>query len=120
MYARDMPRAPIYVRNLSDEERRALTVGLCARDAFVLRRCQIVLASAQGKRASQIAAELGCDELVLVFGAKWCLAFAWAAPRFVIKLQRIGVGARDTMPIPGDGTWDCRRSLPKWRRVLSL
>ena len=35
--------------------------GLRSPDAFVLRRCQILLASASGKRASQIAAELGCD-----------------------------------------------------------
>lgn len=56
-----MPRAPIYVRELSEEERSALTNGLRSRDAFVLRRCQILLASASGKRASQIAAELRCD-----------------------------------------------------------
>lgn len=56
-----MARAPIYVRQLTDEERAALTAGLRSRDAFVLRRCQILLASAGGKRASQIAAELGCD-----------------------------------------------------------
>ena len=56
-----MARAPIYVRQLTDDERAALTAGLRSRDAFVLRRCQIVLASASGKRASQIAAELGCD-----------------------------------------------------------
>ena len=35
--------------------------GLRSRDAFVLRRCQILLASASGKRASQIGTELGCD-----------------------------------------------------------
>ena len=56
-----MARAPIYVRELTDEERAALTAGLRSRDAFVLRRCQILLASASGKRAAQIAAELGCD-----------------------------------------------------------
>lgn len=56
-----MARAPIYVRQLADEERAALAAGLRSRDAFVLRRCQILLASASGKRASQIAAELGCD-----------------------------------------------------------
>jgi transposase len=46
---------------MTDAERTALTAGLRSRDAFVLRRCQILLASASGKRASQIAAELGCD-----------------------------------------------------------
>ncbi len=56
-----MARAPIYVRPLTDDERAALTAGLRSPDAFVLRRCQILLASADGKRASQIAAELRCD-----------------------------------------------------------
>jgi len=46
---------------MTDDERAALTAGLRSHDAFVLRRCQILLASASGKRASQIAAELGCD-----------------------------------------------------------
>jgi transposase len=57
----DMAKAPIYVRQLTDDERTTLTAGLRSRDAFVLRRCQILLASANSKRASQIAAELGCD-----------------------------------------------------------
>jgi len=56
-----MARAPIYVHLLTDEERAALTAGLRSKDAFVLRRCQILLASASGKRASQIAGDLGCD-----------------------------------------------------------
>jgi transposase len=56
-----MARAPIYVQQLTDEERAALTAGLRSKDAFVLRRCQILLASASGKRASQIAGDLGCD-----------------------------------------------------------
>jgi transposase len=56
-----MPRAPIYVREMSEEERAAITAGLRSPDAFVLRRSQILLASARGKWASQIATELGCD-----------------------------------------------------------
>jgi len=56
-----MARAPIYVHQLTDEERAALTAGLRSKEAFVLRRCQILLASASGKRASQIAGDLGCD-----------------------------------------------------------
>ena len=51
----------MYVRQITDDERMALTAGLRSGKAFVLRRCQILLASASGKRASQIAAELGCD-----------------------------------------------------------
>lgn len=57
----DMGKTPIFVRVLTDDERTALAEGLHSRDAFVMRRCQIVLASARGKRASQIGIELGCD-----------------------------------------------------------
>jgi transposase len=56
-----MAKTPIFVRSLTDDERTALTAGLRSRDAFVMRRCQVLLASASGKRASQIAADLGCD-----------------------------------------------------------
>jgi transposase len=54
-------RKPIYVRPLTVEEREAVEAGLHSSDAFTLRRCQIVLASARGKRASQIALDLSCD-----------------------------------------------------------
>lgn len=52
---------PIFVRPLSDAERQHLEAGLRSPDAFVLRRCQIILASARGERAPQIAQHLGCD-----------------------------------------------------------
>ena len=55
-------RPPIFVRTLSDEERQALEQGLRSADAFVLRRCQILLASARGERAPRIAAYLGIDD----------------------------------------------------------
>jgi transposase len=55
-------RAPLYVRPVTDAEREQLTAGWRASDAFVLRRCQILLASARGERASQIARQLGCDD----------------------------------------------------------
>jgi len=53
---------PIFVRPPTDEERQVLEVGLRSPDAFVLRRCQIILASARGERASQIAGALSCDD----------------------------------------------------------
>lgn len=56
-----MGKTPIFVRALTEEERTALIAGLRSHAAFVMRRCQMVLASAGGKRASQIAAALGCD-----------------------------------------------------------
>jgi transposase len=55
-------RPPIFVRPLTDAERQALTAGLRSPDAFVLRRRQILLASARGERAPRIAEHLGCDD----------------------------------------------------------
>lgn len=54
-------KPPRFVRPLTDAERRALEAGLRSSDAFVLRRCQILLASARGERAPAIARSLGCD-----------------------------------------------------------
>jgi transposase len=53
-------KPPIFVRTLSKEEREALESGLRSKDAFVLRRCQILLASARRERAPRIAENLGC------------------------------------------------------------
>ena len=55
-------KAPLFVRPLTDAERRHLTTGLRSPDAFTLRRCQIVLASARGAHAAAIARSLGCSE----------------------------------------------------------
>ncbi|HEV8190437.1 MAG TPA: helix-turn-helix domain-containing protein [Ktedonobacterales bacterium] len=55
-------RPPIFVRTLSEAERQALEKGLRSKDAFVLHRCQMLLASARGERAPRIAEPLGCDD----------------------------------------------------------
>jgi transposase len=55
-------QAPLFVRPPSEEERQALAAGLRSADAFTLRRCQIVLASARGERVPAIARSLGCGE----------------------------------------------------------
>jgi transposase len=55
-------RPPKFVRGLAAAERTALEAGLRSSDAFVLRRCQILLASARGERAPRIAEQLGCDD----------------------------------------------------------
>ena len=52
----------MFVRPLTDEERQRLAAGLRSSDAFVLRRCQIRLASARGEWAPKIALSLGCDD----------------------------------------------------------
>ena len=53
-------KPPTFVRPLTDPERKALQAGLRSPDAFTLRRCQVLLASADGLRPSLIAARLGC------------------------------------------------------------
>jgi transposase len=53
-------KPPTFVRTLSGTERQQLQVGLRAADAFTVRRCQILLASANGQRAPTIARNLHC------------------------------------------------------------
>ena len=55
-------KPPIFVRKLSTHERKALEDGLRSSNAFVLRRCQILLASARGQIAPRIAENLGCAQ----------------------------------------------------------
>jgi transposase len=54
-------KRPIFVRPLTDVERETLEAGLRSPDAFTLRRCQILLANADGRNAYQVARNLGCN-----------------------------------------------------------
>ncbi len=51
---------PIFVRKPSAEERTRLEAGLRVSDAFTVRRAQIVLLSAEGRRPREIARGLRC------------------------------------------------------------
>jgi transposase len=56
-------RPPIFVRSLSDTEKEQLETALRSKDAFAMRRAQIILASDRGdrgERAPRIARSLGC------------------------------------------------------------
>jgi transposase len=55
-------KSPIFVPALSPAEREALTDALRAKEAFALRRAQILLASAQGHKPAAIAATFGCSD----------------------------------------------------------
>ena len=55
-------RTPIFIRSLTEHERQQVQAGLRSSDAFVLRRCQILLASARGERAIAMAKQLSCDD----------------------------------------------------------
>ena len=50
----------MFVRELSAEERARLEAALRASDAFTVRRAQIVLSSAEGRRPRLIARDLRC------------------------------------------------------------
>jgi transposase len=54
-------RPPTHTRELSEDERAALEAGLRSSDAFVLRRCQILLANARGEPVAAIARAVGCS-----------------------------------------------------------
>ena len=53
-------KSPTFVRPLTDAEQQALKTGLRSPDAFILRRCQILLHSADGQRPKTIATSVGC------------------------------------------------------------
>jgi transposase len=55
-------RPPIYVRPLTDAERKQVEAGLRSPAAFTLRRSQVVLASARGEPVPVIARQLGCGD----------------------------------------------------------
>ena len=79
-------QAPLFVRPPTEEERQALAAGLRSADAFTLRRCQIVLASARGERAPAIARALGCSDqtvrnAIRAFDARGVAALAAGSSR---------------------------------------
>ena len=67
-------RPPSFVRTLTEEERQALEQGLRSPEAFVVRRCQILLARARGERAPRIAQDLGLDDQTVLDALQACNA----------------------------------------------
>jgi Winged helix-turn helix len=53
-------KPPLYIRHGTDEERTALEAGRRSHEAFTVRRCQIVLASAKRQTPAGIAKTLRC------------------------------------------------------------
>jgi len=53
-------QAPLFVRPLTDQERQRLRAGLRSPNAFTLRRCQALLASADRQTTTAIARLFGC------------------------------------------------------------
>jgi transposase len=55
-------QTPLVVRPLTTDERATLETGLRSTSAFTVRRCQILLASAEGQSTSTIAHHLRCPD----------------------------------------------------------
>ena len=55
-------QSPLFVRPLTAEERAALETGLHSPSAFTLRRCQMLLANADGHSTPAIARALRCND----------------------------------------------------------
>ena len=55
-------QTPLFVRPLTADERATLETGLRSSSAFTVRRCQILLASAEGQATTRIACELRCTD----------------------------------------------------------
>ena len=56
-----MPKA-IYIRPPTAVERAALETGVRSSDAFMMRRCQMLLANERGESAIRIAQHLSCND----------------------------------------------------------
>jgi len=79
-------KAPLFVRPLTDAEHQQLTTGLRSPEAFTLRRCQILLASAGGATPRRIADRLGCSDqavrdAIRAFHARGCAALTRRSSR---------------------------------------
>jgi len=79
-------QGPLIVRPPTEQEEQALATGLRSADAFVLRRSQIVLASARGEWAPAIARSLGCSDQTVrnalrAFDARGAAALAEGSSR---------------------------------------
>ena len=55
-------QTPLFVRPLAADERAALEAGLRSRHGFTVRRCHILLSSADGQHTTVIATTLRCND----------------------------------------------------------
>jgi len=54
-------KTPLFVRPLTENEEASLQAGLRSNNAFVFKRCQILLASSRGQNVELISQALGCS-----------------------------------------------------------
>jgi len=70
-------QTPLYVRPLIADERQVLEAGLRSSSGFTVRRCQMLLASADGEPTTTIARTLRCNDQTVrnaihAFNARGC------------------------------------------------
>jgi transposase len=55
-------QTPLFIRPLTADERATLEAGLRSAEAYTVRRCQMLLASAEGQHSTTIARTLRCHD----------------------------------------------------------
>jgi hypothetical protein len=120
-------KAPIFTRPLSDDERRQIKAGLHSADAFVLRRCQIVLDSEQRFWTLEAVAQVSFEQGLIAaptsvesmrralqrLGTNWIRAKHWISspdPQYQRKKPPRPLGYLGE-PAAGLCHWICRRGL---------
>src|SRR4051794_17468457 len=97
---------PLFVREPSAAERARLDAGLRASDAFTVRRAQIVLLSADGRRPREIAQGLRCAVQTVRDGIR-----AFNA-RGVASLAAGSSRPRSAAPVLGTAERERLRAIP--------
>jgi transposase len=93
---------PVFVRELTQEERRELESGLRSRDGFRLRRCQVLLASSRGEHAAVIARQVGCSpqtarNAIAAFNARGLASLARGSTRPKTAAPALDEGKRERL-----------------------
>jgi transposase len=97
---------PILAREPGAAERARLEAGLRAPSAFAVRRAQIVLASAEGRRPRAIARDLRCATRTVRDGIRAFDAAGLAA------LTAGSSRPRSAAPVPGEAERERLRAIP--------
>src|SRR5262250_2359154 len=98
-------QTPLYVRPLTADERALLETGLRSASAFTVRRCQSLLASAEGQATTTIAHDLRCTDQTVRNALH---AFH---PRGLTALQPLSSRPHTTSTIFDAGTCESLRAL---------
>jgi len=120
-----MKKAPLFVRPLTDAERQELEARLRTPDAFVLRRAQIILASAQGERVGVIAPRVGFTgqavrDVIRAFNTRGLAALQRGSQRNKILYSSFDTaGAEALRDLLHHSPRDCGKETSVWTLELA-